>query len=87
MARANFVASACVRRPAMRIFALVLLLSTLPIGASAQTNEPDVSCKAPVSLNDKLCADVLDANVSGERLGSMEQRDDGYFVFVPRAKD
>jgi hypothetical protein len=71
----------------MRKVAVALLFSMIPISAFAQTNEADVSCKAPVSLDDKACADMFSANVSGERQGSMEQRDDGYYVFVPRARD
>lgn len=71
----------------MRNLALALVFFTLSVGAFAQTSEIDISCKAPVSLEDKACVDMLGANVSGSSQGSMEQRDDGYYVFVPRAWD
>jgi hypothetical protein len=58
-------------------------------GALAQVNAQTSmqSCAAPVALDNKDCNDVLKSGAPSGAEGSFEQRDDGYYVFVPPRGD
>jgi hypothetical protein len=73
----------------MRLLLIGLLPALLPMPGFAQSNDAIGAdqCRAPVSLSDTACSMQTRDSRSADRAGTMEQRDDGYFVFVPQRKE
>ena len=63
-----------------------LVLAILSTSGLAQSNDDSRAdrCRAPILLSDTACSLLMRESRSADQTGRMEQRDDGYFVFVPR---